>query len=40
MRNLFDQDKHPEKQLTHALFSALDADCVTPRRRVASALLA
>jgi hypothetical protein len=26
MRNLFDQYRHPENQLTHALFSALDAD--------------
>ena len=32
MRNRFDQYKHPENQLTHALFSALDADRVLLRR--------
>ena len=32
MRNLFDQYKHPENQLTHALFSALDADRALLRR--------
>jgi hypothetical protein len=34
MRNLFDQYRHPENQLTHALFSALEADRVLLRKFV------
>jgi hypothetical protein len=32
MRNLFDQYRHPENQLTHALLSALEADRVLLRK--------
>jgi hypothetical protein len=35
MRNLFDQYRHPENQLTHALLSALDADKRLLRKFVA-----